>query len=573
MSVIHITQIQKKITDLFEADLDLSDIKSTDAERDHKILTRCLAAYAVYCTVECTTKEASQAIVDGGNDNGIDAIYYSPQNRSMVIVQAKFSKTGTGEPESAGIAKFTTGAKDLFNLNFTHFNDKVKKREAQIENALNAFETKYQLILIDTHSAKDLSEHALRHVDDLLSEMNDTGDTSSEQLVKFTRLNQAKVYDLLAISAGNLPINIEIGLSQWGAVSDPYKAVFGMVSGMEVSAWWNSYSNRLFEKNIRQVLGQTEVNEEIEKTLRDNQNLFWYFNNGITITCDSITKTAVGGGQRDIGTFKLTNIAIVNGAQTVSSIGKFAVSQTPSVALDVVRVSVRIIQLSDAPEFFGKDVTRTNNRQNRIENRDFVSQDKEQIRMKMELSIDGIEYNIMRSENYIANDKSFELSEATAALACASGKIVLTVQAKSGIGKFYENLDKGIYKELFNASVSGYYVYNSVKLVRIIEDTIKLEVQALVKKSGRIWGVLVHGNRLIEMIVISELDVNSFLNEVDFNPDSDTIAFVTKAVIVEMTNYIDIAYPDSFLATLFKNLSKCTDIVNNVRSAIKNTGR
>lgn len=284
MSIIHISQIQKKITDLFEADINVSDIKATDKEREHKILTRCLAAYAIYSTVECTTKDAAQAIVDGGDDNGIDAIYYSPQNRLMVMVQSKFSKTGTGEPESTGISKFTTGAKDLFNLNFSRFNDKVKDRAKQIESALNEYETKYHMILIDTHVAKDLSEHSLRHVNDLLSEMNDTGDSSSEQLVKFTRLNQSKVYESLAISAGNSPIDIEIGLSQWGAVSDPYKAVFGMVSGMEISDWWSAYNNRLFEKNIRQVLGQTEVNEEIERTLRENQNLFWYFNNGITIT-------------------------------------------------------------------------------------------------------------------------------------------------------------------------------------------------------------------------------------------------------------------------------------------------
>ena len=84
---------------------------------------------------------------------------------------------------------------------------------------------------------------------------------------------------------------------------------------------------------------------------------------------------------------------------------------------------------------FGKEVTRTNNRQNRIENRDFASQEVEQIRIKTELAIEGIEYNIVRSELFQPSDKAFDLQEATVALACASGNSSLAVQAKKGIGK------------------------------------------------------------------------------------------------------------------------------------------
>jgi hypothetical protein len=100
-----------------------------------------------------------------------------------------------------------------------------------------------------------------------------------------------------------------------------------MVSGNEIVQWWKNYNVRLFEKNIRQVLGTTDVNEEIEKTLQTRPELFWYFNNGITIIADSVTKSLVGGGTRDLGSFKLTNIAIVNGAQTVSTIGKYGVAK------------------------------------------------------------------------------------------------------------------------------------------------------------------------------------------------------------------------------------------------------
>jgi hypothetical protein len=478
MSIIHINQIKNKVNELFRAHLDLGDLPETDRQRDDKINTRCLAAYAVYLTVECTIEEAANSVVDGADDNGIDAVYYSQSSKKLIIVQSKFSKDGAGEPESAGILKFCTGVRDLFDLSFDRFNVKVNTKRHEIEFAINEYDTKYLIVFIDTHTTQNLGSHSNRRIEDLLVEMNNVGDENAEKIFSFERFNQSKVHSSLALSAGNEPIDIELGLTNWGLISDPYKAYYGMISAKEICDWWINYNTRLFEKNIRQVLGKTDVNDEIKKTLQETPELFWYYNNGITLIADRIEKSAVGGGSRDIGSFKLTKIAIVNGAQTVSSIGKYGEIEGAE-RLDNVKVGIRIIQTSDTVENFEKEVTRTNNRQNRIENKDFVSQDPEQLRIRTELLIDGIDYSIMRSDSFRSGEKSFDLNEATVALACTSGKTALAVQAKSGIGKFFENLDRGIYKELFNSSTSGYYVYNSVKVVRSIDEILNSEIEKL----------------------------------------------------------------------------------------------
>ena len=179
MSIIHINQISQKIKELFDTQIDISDLNPSDSQIGDKILTRCLAAYAIYCSIECTPTEAGQAVVDGGDDNGIDAIYYSPINKRMLIVQSKFSKDGSGEPSSEGINKFCKGVRDLFNLTLDRFNSKIKQKSALIESAINGYETKYEMILIDTCVAKDLAEHASRNINDLLDEMNNTGDSES----------------------------------------------------------------------------------------------------------------------------------------------------------------------------------------------------------------------------------------------------------------------------------------------------------------------------------------------------------------------------------------------------------
>lgn len=564
MSVIHLNQISTKILELFKDFVDVGDIGEGDNQRQDKIITRCLAAYAVYNTVECTVQEAGESVIDGGDDNGIDAIFYSPNNRRMVIVQSKWSKDGTGEPDSAGVSKFCTGVRDLFNLSFDRFNNKFKRKQNEIEYALGEYDIKYDLVFIDTCTASDLAIHSSRHIEDLLNELNNAGDENAENLVSFTRLNQSKVHSSLAQSAGNSPIDIELGLTNWGVISDPYRAYYGTVSGSEIVQWWKTYNTRLFEKNIRQVLGQTDVNDEIEKTLHENPNLFWYFNNGITIISQNIVKNAMGGGNKDLGSFKLTDIAIVNGAQTVSSIGKYGVANEGSQNLDDVKVSVRMIQLSDTPKNFDKEITKSNNRQNRIENRDFVSQDPEQIRIKTELLIDGIDYNIMRSENFQYSDKSFDLIEATAALACSSGRTTLAVQAKGGIGKYFENLDRGIYKEIFNRSVNGYYVYNSVKVVRSIETILKRQISLLSKYSGRPYSILVHGNRMIALKTIDELGFRGQLSDNAFTIDDDTLENKVVDVISRISTFLNAEYPDSILGTLFKNQTKCNHLITTI---------
>ncbi len=538
----------------------MSDLKENDPERDTKILTRCLAAYAIY-TVGGSIEDAASSIVDGGDDNGIDAVFYSPSLKQMVIAQSKWKKSGTGEPESAEVGKFCHGIRDLFNLNFDRFNEKVRKKQTNIEHAMGEFDTRYNIVLIDTGD-RGLAEHSQRLVDDLINEMNDAGEGVSEQLVSFDRLSQGKIHASLALSVGSSPIDIEIGLSQWGKISEPHGAFFGMIAAEEIARWWQNYGRRLFDKNIRQVLGSTDVNEEIKQSLAKTPEKFWYFNNGITIVAERIEKSMIGGSGRESGAFKLYGAQIVNGAQTVSTIGRFAAEEEAG-RLERVRINARLISLADAPEGFGAQVTRANNRQNRIENRDFVSQDPEQIRLKTELSIEGVDYNIVRSETFKATNKSFDLQEATNALACATGKPNMAVQAKREIGKYYEDLSKGIYKEIFNPSTSGIFLWNCVKIARVVEEYLQEGIDKLPKRSGRKYGLMVHGNRIITLLVFRKLNLEKEAKKVEFVLDESIIQMTTKEFLDSVFDYLECDYPESMMGTLFKNATKCKDIVEN----------
>lgn len=549
MSILHVNQIGRRVRETYETFIPRDDLSSTDPELEAKLQTRCLAAFAVQSLTDCTALDAANSVIDGGDDNGLDAVYYSENHNCLVLAQSKWIKDGRSEPDSGEVGKFCKGVKDLVNGEYDRFNARLQQRRESIENALSTFNC--QIILVFIHTGKaELASHAARQVDDLLAELND-----ASEIATFHKLGQERVYAMMAEGASGGAINLEFGLSCWGKVEAPYSAFYGMVSGTEVAGWWKQFGELLFVKNLRSTLGHTEVNRQILSTVEDRPDDFWYFNNGITITAKSVEKTAAGAGNRDMGSFKAIGAHVVNGAQTVSSVGRFAGELAK---LDKVKISLRVISTQDASPDYEALITRSNNTQNRIEARDFVSQDKEQQRLRLELQMEGIDYHIARSEGYKPSEKSFDLEEATIAVACSLEDSSLAVLAKREIGRFWIDLDKAPYKRLFNPQTSAFQVFHAVLMQRLIESKIAQAIRSLEKRSGKRYGVLVHGNRLLASVVFARLKISQKLGDAKFPVntfDSDVEKEIGQAVEI-IASELSHRFTESFPAVVFKNPTK-----------------
>lgn len=62
------------------------------------------------------------------------------------------------------------------------------------------------------------------------------------------------------------------------------------MSGDAVAEMYELAGIRLFARNVRGFLGNTEINRGMEQTLRKEPEHFWYYNNGVTIVCDDASK-------------------------------------------------------------------------------------------------------------------------------------------------------------------------------------------------------------------------------------------------------------------------------------------
>lgn len=561
MSILHVNHIKAQVEKIYRSVIDMANCKAKSGTPDYEncFLSKALAAYSVQILCDADPHEIAKTIIDGGDDNGIDCVYLDNNENTLYFVQSKWIHDGSSEPELGDVKKFADGIRDLVNLKFDRFNDALNNHKSKIIAALQDARTRYVVVLAYT-GTNGPAIHADRTINDLLDEMND-----ASELMKFKCLKQKELHQSIATSISKDPISLEIGIKRYGKYESPSVAYYGLVNCSAIADWWIKHGDQLFTKNLRGFLGDSDVNNEILNTLENDQSHFWYYNNGITIIANTVEKTMVGGGNTDFGTFHCENINIVNGAQTVSSIGKYSKGNPDSVK--DAYVTCRVIELKTSPDGFGEIITRTNNRQNKIENRDFVTQDPEQVRIRTEAAIEGYTYSLLRGESLSKNDKVFDLVDATTALACYSKNPTIFTQLKREIGKLWEDITKSPYKILFNPSITGNCVIKSVVLQTAIDSNIDL-LQKNGEISGKKLAILIHGNRMIGSLVYSKLNINN-LN----NPESSIVIYkekinmeLIKELLENVSKKIEEKYGNPIIPTLFKNVKKCSEIFNEIIS-------
>jgi AIPR protein len=546
MAELQHAQIKAKITETVLPLIDVSDIenKSNDQVEAHS-LSRATAVTALRIVANVELSAGAQNLVDGGSDNGIDLIYYDQQTRNLFLIQSKWSGSHSSSIASAGVLKFLSGVQDLVSLKRDRFNTKVQSRWPSIEDALRRL-TSLRLVIAYPGSGRiDASIQA--KIDDFVQSQNDTS-----ELIFFQTVTQKDLFQYFVKEAAPPQIDLTIRLTHYGVIESPLPAVYGQVLASKVTDWYRRNGTQLFARNIRHFLGiKSDVNASIAKTLTDSPLNFWYFNNGLTLIVERLSKQAVGGNDRSVGLFDYQGVTIVNGAQTVGVIGQMS-NATASPAM----VQARIIVVQDPDSAIGKEITRASNTQNRIDARNFVALDNEQERIRTELLIDGIEYEYREGEVVESHAEGFEFIEAITTLACAGDEISYVALAKGYVGGLYADINSAPYKALFNSTTLSKRLWSLVKLVRRAEKCIRNSYN---QESAVEKGIVVHGNRLLSHCVLKRIARKSDLANSDAITDED-LGQATTSTLARIREVIDEEYKDAYLAPLFKNVGKCTNI-------------
>ena len=163
----------------------------------------------------------------------------------------------------------------------------------------------------------------------------------------------------------------------------------GAVSLIELYDFLKAYRNaagqidQLFDKNVRRFLGgRVKVNKGMQKTLREEPELFGLFNNGITITVSDFSSS--GASQYD-----LVEPLVVNGCQTTRTIWEVletrldAGGKGASAEIDGWRerlgkgcIVTKVAKVGSNGEELLHSITRYTNSQNAVREKDFISIDR-----------------------------------------------------------------------------------------------------------------------------------------------------------------------------------------------------
>jgi len=284
--------------------------------RDEERLKSLAFTHLCICTVlDLDDETAFECLTEGGGDFGIDALHLSEEHDGefvITLVQSKYKRDLNVEanfPED-GITKLVSAIRLIFapSAELKYINARLA---AKVETARSLISDGY-IPLVRTlacNNGRSWNQAAQEYID-----LQKFGDQ-----VTWDHVN----HDLLIkISQSTKAVSETLKFSGKAVIEDMnFSRVFvGRIAVTEIAALIERHGERLLERNIRRYLGLqgNRVNEAISKTLQtEEKENFYFYNNGITLTCDQFSHNALQQGDYQV---RIENLQIINGGQTCMTI-------------------------------------------------------------------------------------------------------------------------------------------------------------------------------------------------------------------------------------------------------------
>ena len=160
------------------------------------------------------------------------------------------------------------------------------------------------------------------------------------------------------------------------STSNKYSVYLAIINGELLAALYSEFRDRLLEKNVRSFLQvKGGVNKGIRDTLRDEPDMFLAYNNGISVTAESVEIVRDENGKPSIK--RIRDMQIVNGGQTTASIFNAWNDKKLGVDLSKVFVQMKLSVIGSAEDMdvIVPRISTFANTQNKIQVADFSAND------------------------------------------------------------------------------------------------------------------------------------------------------------------------------------------------------
>ncbi|MGB3766110.1 MAG: AIPR family protein [Phormidesmis sp.] len=397
-------------------------------------------------------------LTEGGGDFGVDAMHISEEydgEFTVSLFQSKYKNNleGTSNFPENGIESLINAIKYLFDptARLACVNQRLL---AKVEEARSLIRDGYipQVRALACNNGLKWNASAQESIDR----------TGYGDQVTWEHVNHERLVRILQASR---PVKDTLQLNGKAIVEDMSfsRVLVGRISVAEIATLIDRHGERLLERNIRRYLGLqgNRVNEGIQHTLTsDEKDNFYFYNNGITLTCDSFSYNALQEGNYQV---RVENLQIINGGQTCMTIAKTL--REPNLLSQNAQayVLLRLYQLPSDNDGLVQKITYATNSQNPVDLKDLRANDERQLRLEMDIQQLGFNYRRKRS------DTSTRSSDITSGVAAES--ILSVWREKPHQAKFFSREHFGkLYDSIFTDQLNGAQVVIAVRLYRIAEN-------------------------------------------------------------------------------------------------------
>jgi hypothetical protein len=446
----------------------VENIRVEAAERlkiqdETKLKSLAFVFLCVKILLDLEVEETLDTLTEGGNDFGVDALHIADEQDgefTVTLFQSKYKHkdlSGTANFPESGVEAMINAIRYLFDpdakvsVNLLLL-AKVEEVRSRIRDGLIP-----RVRAVLCNNGMDRNKLGQDHIDR----------SGFGSQVTWEHLNHERLVNILQSTK---PVNDTLRLSGKAVVEDFNfsRVLVGKVSVQEVAALMERHGDRLLERNIRRYLGLqgNRVNEGICNTLREPNERpnFYFYNNGITLTCSKFEYNALQAGDYQL---RVENLQIINGGQSCMTILRALhndmICGLSQENLDKAFVLVRLYQLPAEQEDFVKNITYATNSQNPVDLRDLRANDAIQKRLETDVYQLGYFYRRKRSD---APVKSEEITSATAAEA-----ILSVWRHRPHQAKFFSREHFGkLYELVFSPGLNGAQLVIATLIYRIAEN-------------------------------------------------------------------------------------------------------
>ena len=153
-----------------------------------------------------------------------------------------------------------------------------------------------------------------------------------------------------------------------------YTTYLSIIPGEILSSLYDKWGTRILERNVRAFLqARGKVNRGIRDTIIHNPNMFLAYNNGITVTAESVKVSALEKGGYLLKEIK--DFQIVNGGQTIASLWHTNRKNKASLSKVSIQMKLTILNNLEVLEEIVPLISKYSNTQNKVNTADFHAND------------------------------------------------------------------------------------------------------------------------------------------------------------------------------------------------------